>query len=95
MKILIHRLWRYHRHRFLSPGPYRVPRDISPALAERAIAEGFADRIPEPRPAKPAKPVEAEAVEEERTPRRRKGPAPENKARGKAPSTKRRADKDD
>ena len=92
MKILMHRIWRYNRHRFLMPGPYRVPQDISPELAERAVAEGFADKIQDPKSANPAKPVGAEAVEEERAPRRRKGPAPDNKALGKAPSTKRRAD---
>lgn len=94
MRIMLHRLWRYHRHRFLMPGPYRVPLDISKELAERALKAGVAERIPEPKPARPVE-VETEAGEEERAPRRRKGPAPENKARGKAPVTKRRADDDD
>lgn len=33
------------RRNFLTPGPYRVPEDISEAIAERALSEGAAKRL--------------------------------------------------
>lgn len=63
----------------LPAGTYEVPDQLSPALAELAIAQGMGRKIPPPAPPLELPPAPPALAKPKRRYRRRKGAAPENK----------------